>query len=313
MKAYKFPSILVFSLLSSYLMAQDNQVLLSLTTGVFLTNQTSQEGWVTPWKLDLQGNWSHDNTALAIQAESQTGIIQGPYIDGFNNNKTDFSIRKATLAHKLNTQESAILGLGRVKANIQKSAGTKTPLPFSGALSQPPLKSSDIALSYQIKGALYTTDSFTVGFAQSNTANNTQPENDRLSNLFLEYASTTDSATLWLQYTKNQINTIYASDDYISLGSNIQFRGNLLSFGSAFNGDRLAGYDIGVTRQLDTSYQTTLGLGFAHITDEKVTIEASAVNKLNNNVAITTSYYWQKPSDSTGYNSGGLKLVYSVG
>ena len=77
-------------------MAYDNQVLLSLTSGVFLTNQSSQEGWVTPWKLDFKGNWSHENTALVIQAESQTGIIQGPYIDGFNSNKTDFSIRKNT-------------------------------------------------------------------------------------------------------------------------------------------------------------------------------------------------------------------------
>lgn len=313
MKIHQHLSIFVVSALSSCLMAHDNHVLLSLTTGLFLTDQAGQEGWVTPWKLDMQGRWNRDNTTLSIQAESQTGIIQGPYIDGFNNNRTDFSIRKATLAHKFNNEQSGILGLGRVKANLQKSAGTKTPLPFSGALSQPPLKSSDIALSYQAKGAIYTTDSVTVGFAQSNTANNTQPENDRLSNIFLEYATTTDGTTLWLQYTKNQINTVYASDDYLSLGSNVQHQGNVFSFGSAFNGDQLAGFDIGITRQLDTSYQTTLGLGFAHISDEKVTIEASAVNKLNSNLAITTSYYWQKPSNSMGYNSGGIKLVYSIG
>jgi hypothetical protein len=313
MKAYLSPCVAIMTLLSSCLIAHENPVILSLTTGVFLTDLSNQEGWVSPWKLDMQGRWNRDNTTLSIQAESQTGIIQGPYIDGFNNTKTDFSIRKATLTHKLQEQQSLMLGLGRVKANLQKAAGTKTPLPFSGALSQPPLQSSDAALSYQIKGTLQTTDSFTVGFAESNTANNTQPEKDRLSNVFLEYAASTNTTTLWIQYTKNQINTIYASDDYLSLGSNFFFRSNLLSVSSAFNGDRLAGYDIGITRQFDSPFPTTLGLGFAHINDEKVTVEVSAINKLNNNLAITTSYYWQKPSNSTGYNNGGIKLVYSIG
>ena len=285
---------------------------LSLTTGVFLTNTPSQEGWVTPWKLDLQGLWVHDNTSLSLQAESQTGIMQGPYIDGFNNNRTDFNIRKATLTQKLASQQTAMLGLGRVKANLQKSAGSQTPLPFSGALSQPPLKSSDAAVSYQKKAGSLGQKVLTVGYAQSNTANNTQPENDRLSNVFVEYAHTIAFSTLWLQTIKNQINTVYANDDYISIGCNTTTGNNLVSLGAAFSSDKLAGYDVGLTHNSEDLYHSKLGIGFAHIANEKATLEVSLYQALNSTLSVTSSYYWQKPNNGTGSSSGGIKIVYTV-
>ena len=279
----------------------------SFITGLFYTNQTPKQGWVLPWRLVIKPEWKSGDTTLRIDLENQTGIIQGPYIDGFTSQKEALNIRKAIIKHLYHDTQLIGIGFGRVKANFMKNAGSRTPLPFSAALSQPVLRSADIALSWT------PSKSINLGYSVSNISNQTQPETGRQNNLFIEWQHKWANTTLWAQLLSNQINTVFDTADYFASGINQRI--DYFELSTAITIDKeleVSGFDSGIRYQADSPLLKEIGLGYALSRSIQNTVELSTKIAFVKGAIVTTSIYWQKPVQKTGSISYGSKIEYPL-
>lgn len=283
----------------------------SIITGAFYTDQNGQAGVVTPWRLVVEYNQNLDQkTDLSIRMNSQTGIETGPYIDGFNTKTEYFRIETIKYTKSLSDQLITRVGLGKLKANIIKKGGSKTPMPFSQAMARLPLKASDIAWGFQ-KSARNFNGAYSIGSAISNISNTTEPQNRNYS-LFAEVYSATTSGSIWAQYSQNNLVQIIDSDHYISAGYDITRRNNITNATVYYAlSEGFMGFDCGFKqKQIKELSDSSLGIGYGYSKDKQATLEISLEKKINKSLQATASWYIQKPEGESHYNVAGIKLTH---
>ena len=306
MKKLSF-SIMASALLSLSCLAIDHK--LTVTTGLFGTDQTNKDGWVTPWRLYYTSTYKNDHAKAIIDLETQTGILKGPVIGGFLGQEVDLSIRRALFLQDLGTSQTAMLAVGRVKANEQRKTSSKTPLPFSTALRKAPAATADAMI-----GTQYATEksphTVTLGYAETNTSNNTQPDSERIKNYFFEWVYQSGNHQLWSHLLKNQIRTVFSTDDYLAIGDNINYQNTTLSASIAMSEDNeVVGYDLGITQK---HHGNRYGIGYAANDAIHHTIELSAQLPVHNFLDITLGWYQQKPEGDKSFQVAGIKLTYNL-
>ncbi|MEC8882662.1 MAG: hypothetical protein VX737_05235 [Pseudomonadota bacterium] len=292
---------------------QTENISATLTTGAFYTDKSAEVGVVMPWRLKVEYDHKiNDKSSINIRTNSQTGITKGPYIDGFNTKPENFKIEVIKYTSDINESLKTRLGLGKIKANILKSGGSATPLPFSQAMAKLPLNSSDFAWSIQ-KSADSFNGNYTLGTAISNTNTSTKPD-DRTYSLFLEAFKKTTDGNLWAQYSQNNLVEIIDSNHYASFGGK-QEKGNNVTNASIYIGTQkgFLGFDCGYQRtNIKKLKDSTLGIGYGHSKHEQKTLEISIKKKAVHHFDITTSWYLKAPTEKKQFNAFGIKLDYKL-
>ncbi len=286
---------------------------LSLITGAFYTDQSGISGTVTPWRLVANYKQNIDeSTELAIRMNSQTGITTGPYIDGFNTQIEYFRIETIQYTRLHSELLTSRLGFGKLKANLLKKGGTKTPMPFSNAMAKLPLNPSDLAYSIQ-RSATNFNGAYTLGTAVNNISTTTDDTN-RDHSIFAEVYRANPSGALWLQYSQNSLVNIFNSNHYFALGYNTIDPTTMLN-GTLYLGanDGFIGFDCGFKQfQVKQLGNSQLGIGYGYSQNKQKTAEISLLNKTTKALEITTSWYIQKPKNTTPYNVAGIKLEHKL-
>ena len=311
----RYPLLITLSLIaSSALGSLDTSALrASLITGAFYTDQSGISGTVTPWRLILNYKQQVDAfTELAIRMNSQTGITTGPYIDGFNTQVEYFRIETIQYTRQHSELTTSRFGFGKLKANLLKKGGTKTPMPFSNAMAKLPLNPSDIAYSVQ-RSATNFNGAYTLGTAVNNISTTTDDTN-RDHSIFGEVYRANSSGALWLQYSQNSLVNIFNSNHYFSLGYNTIDPITMLN-GTLYLGvnDGFIGFDCGYKQfQIKQLGNSQLGLGYGYSQNKQKTVELSLLNKSSKSLETTISWYIQKPKNTTPYNVAGVKLEHKL-
>ena len=290
-----------------------DQLQSSIITGAFYTDQEDISGTVIPWRFVVDyGQKIDPKTSLAIRMNSQTGIVTGPYIDGFNTQIEYFRIETVKYTKVLTDSLTTRIGLGKLKANLLKKGGSKTPMPFSNAMAKLPLKASNVAWGFQ-KTADNFNGAYTIGSAISNISNTTEPTNRQYS-LFGEVYSASTAYAVWLQYSQENLVEIFDSDHYFSLGADVSSAKNVLN-ATIIHGvyDGLIGFDCGFTQNNVTALaDSRLGIGYGYSHNKSQTLEISLHKNLTPNVQATASWYIQKPEGEKRYHVAGIKLEHKL-
>lgn len=294
-------------------MFDTNGLRASLVTGAFYTDQSGISGTVTPWRLVLNYKQNIDKfTELAIRMNSQTGITTGPYVDGFNTQVEYFRIETIQYTRQHSELTTSRFGFGKLKANLLKKGGTRTPMPFSNAMAKLPLNPSDIAYSVQ-RSATNFNGTYTLGTAVNNISTTTDDTN-RDHSIFAEVFRANPSGALWLQYSQNSLVNIFNSNHYFSLGYNTIDPITMLN-GTLYLGvdDGFIGFDCGYKKfRIKQLGNSQLGIGYGYSQDKQKTAELSLLNKNNKALETTISWYIQKPKNTTPYNVAGVKLEHKL-
>lgn len=286
-----------------------------LVSGVFYTDQPGSAGTVTPWRFVVYYKQNIDpHSELDIRMNSQTGIVTGPYIDGFNTQQENFRIETIKYTRALTENLKSRLGYGKIKANIIKSGGTITPMPFSNAMARMPLQPSDIALGVQKKSSYYN-GSYTMGSAVSNISNTTD-SSQRQYSMFYEVYLKHNHGSRWLQYSHNNLVEVFASDHYFSAGADHTVHNNTVNV-AIYMGvlQGWLGFDCGFKRShLKALYDSTLGIGYGISDELKSTVEFSLEKSLRYNTSVTASWYIQHPhsGNTDTFNVAGLKISHKL-
>ena len=283
----------------------------TIITGAFYTDQKSQEGVVSPWKLKI--NYKQELNAftnIATQLSSQTGITSGAYIDGFNTQAESLKIENFKYTTTYSDIYQIRSGFGKVKANIFKDGGTVTPMPFSNAMARLPLKASDIAFAVKRAGANFN-GSYTIGTAISDISSTTNVK--RTYSLFLEAFKQTTTGNFWAQYSQNNLVKTFKSNHYFSFGVDSK-KLNHITNASIYIGTEqgLIGYDLGyqLCNMEILKKNATLGLGYGYSKAAQSTFEVSLIRKLTPIIDATISWYRQFPKSKKAFNTAGIKLQH---
>lgn len=286
-----------------------------LITGAFYTDQPGIVGTVTPWRFVVYYKQKVDpHSELDMRLNSQTGIVSGPYIDGFNTKQENFNIETIKYTRNLTESLKGRLGYGKIKANVIKQGGTITPMPFSNAMARLPLQASDIALGLEKKSSFYN-GSYTVGTAVSNISNTTESSKRQYS-MFYEVFLKHNHGSRWLQYSHNNLVEIFASDHYFSTGADYTVHNNTVN-AAIYLGviEGWLGFDCGYKRtHIKPLYDSTLGIGYGISDELQSTLEISLEKKFPYNTSVVTSWYVQHPhtGNTDTFNVAGVKITHRL-